>query len=1595
MRKLLSVAAIAAFAAAATTVVATNQPPGPLTKAGKQFESLSHGRGVLTPASAANHRWVLPTAPAAATPAVNPQIEDPIEIIRAAYGRAGGTVPMVPSYPAFTGTVPDSLVVTTVADKKTADPAVTYSAHLYWMSDDGFSGTDKRIYYGNMMKLEYGTALGDNVFTYSYQNGQKGPVYYRRSQLYDPKKNTMSGTSKYFSSVDATTIKPDTIFDYTRISFCEAYDPSTGAVFGCFMTKDGKGVEFGVMEIADITQARLTIASMEKPWMACAIDADGTMYAIEQGGALCTVDKTTGKTTKIKDTGFAATDRTSGVMDIRNGIFYYFYSDEANGVANLYAIDVRDNSKIYLVYTFPYWARIGAMVNLTNHLTYSAPGVPENATFTFADGGLQGTASFTMPSTALDGTALTGALTYEVTAMGKTLARGTAQPGAAVTADIAVPANGSYIFRVSASNVAGRSPYFRTPAATWVGNDTPVAPDGVTAAYDRQSARMSVTWNAVTTSVNKGYIDVDNVKYKVTRTVFGTDTVSTVVATGLSATEFVEDMAFPDELCLVEYAVEASYLDAAGAPGRSEKCPIGRIVAPWLDDFSCVDAFSHYTVIDGGTKATSNLQNVWTNSSNPKYYSSPKAAAEKAVIFCSNYSTPKDDWLITAPIYMKKGLTYRVKADIAQYVSSSGEIIGVMAGTAPVAEEMTLTLMEPTELTCAAASPLRWSYDLEVPEDGEYYIGFHATSPKSKRYITVDNLEIEKPFVTLGPDVVTNLEIEGYRYDGAPKTTISFNAPELNNKGNQLTSLTRIEIRRDGELVKAFSNPTFGDRITYVDECPSIGEYTYRITAFNEHGEGKYVEKRVYTGIFFAAGTSSVKIFESPDTPGLVTVEWEPVTTDVLGRDIDPSLVRYTVLADIGDPRGMLLIGEEGITKTTISFNALAGNTGQTNIYCRVISATELGYMGNGHGGFDSRGYATTPTICVGYPYEMPIIEDGTVTTNWTYTTAGGQWYGSWKPEWIITNKAFAEVYGFTPLDNNYSAFAWPYSYDSATDHEYTIFEDAQTSFFTGKITVSDSEFSALQFYYYDDPAWEDVYEFYPIVHTNDGDIPLSKPIRTGNAVETGWNRVSVSLDKYRGQTVQLGIHVNYIGCGKTNRQNFFIIDQIHIREFANEDLWAASLQAPALVVEENNELLGTVRNLGFSASTEASVELYRNNELVDTKTLNPLEPGGLATVSFMQRPDLFWAGEQVYRMEVVYPADQVTSNNTSADVATTLKESKLERVNDLTASASELNVDLVWSAPVIPTEPVVDGAEDYPAYTYGRIGDFATIDVDGLPVSPILPGNVAIDVPLAWMVWEDDAAGGYTFAHSGKKCFAAFTNGNYGPNDDWLILPRLNGEAQTISFWANGELDVFGDEQFEVYYSTGELNLGEFVKIGETQTVNAAGAEFEFDVPEGARYFAIRYFGNGGNLALFVDDITFKPVGTNATLLGYDIYRDRNKLNDHSVGTASFADVVTDYGKYSYNVVALYEEGKSRISNTAVVNVTQSGLDVARDGVSVKARSRAIIVTGAAGLDIAVVAPDGKVLATERGRDANVIPAADGVYVVTVGNRVFKVIVK
>ena len=233
--------------------------------------------------------------------------------------------------------------------------------------------------------------------------------------------------------------------------------------------------------------------------------------------------------------------------------------------------------------------------------------------------------------------------------------------------------------------------------------------------------------------------------------------------------------------------------------------------------------------------------------------------------------------------------------------------------------------------------------------------------------------------------------------------------------------------------------------------------------------------------------------------------------------------------------------------------------------------------------------------------------------------------------------------------------------------------------------------------------------------------------------------------------------------------------------------------------------------------------------------------------------------------------------------------------------------------------------------------------------------------------------------------------------NNDWMISPELSGDAQRVSFFARTYTAQYGAESFEFYYSTTGKDIADFVKVDGVAEVPEDWTEFTFDVPAGAKYFAIRCT-SADRFIFLVDDVTYTPAGLSAddlSLVGYNIYRDGVKLNSEPVAETSFADGYMPDGIYNYVVTVVYDKGESAASNVFTIGVVDGISSVINASAKVSAAGRVITVAGAEGEQVSICTVDGKTIFDGKAADVTRVSVNGGVYIVKVGNTVTKAVVK
>lgn len=276
----------------------------------------------------------------------------------------------------------------------------------------------------------------------------------------------------------------------------------------------------------------------------------------------------------------------------------------------------------------------------------------------------------------------------------------------------------------------------------------------------------------------------------------------------------------------------------------------------------------------------------------------------------------------------------------------------------------------------------------------------------------------------------------------------------------------------------------------------------------------------------------------------------------------------------------------------------------------------------------------------------------------------------------------------------------------------------------------------------------------------------------------------------------------------------------------------------------------------------------------------------------------------------------------------------------------NEHTVSLAWTSP----EPVdgfledFEGHNDFAINSPGSIG-WTYIDADNKPTYtwqactfPTQGQKMAYVVMNPWQTVPAVNDNPNYKPHSGQKMLVDFCAVD-AQNNDYIISPRLNFDADfQISFWARSYKtgDNYNAERIRVGYSTTGTQPSDFTFVNESPYVELPDewTLVAYDIPKDARYVTINCVSDDAFM-LLIDDIF---VGTNKVrpesanmaraaaknpVVGFNVYRNGEKLNSQPVESVNYTDEVPDYGDYQYTVAAVKKEGSVSEQSVALnVNV-------------------------------------------------------------------------
>lgn len=1336
-----------------------------------------------------------------------------------------------------------------------------------------------------------------------------------------------------------------------------AIDPTTKDVYGITLTADGKGHQLSKLTYSTVSVETEKIANLEGNWSSFAIDRKGNFYGIKRKGTntndgfivnssiLCKIDRNTGKVTELGYTGMLPQYESSATIDPKTNTMYWAVSS-LDGSSSLCTVNLENGLATPL---FNY-ADSEMIMNLYIPEALAEDEAPAEVTdisFDFPGGLLTGNVKAKTPEKLYNGSNASGSLTLFVEVDGNVVALQECGYGEEVSVPVTFTKAGAYNFTIYASNEAGTG-VKSVHKHVWVGCDTPMAPKPI---LEYKDGKMTVSWDAVTTTVNGGYLDTENLYYNVYRG-------ASIVGRKVTGTSWSEDVAEPEDVTSYIYKVYAVVNGKQGVlsstAGLTNELVLGAMPLPYASDFGAT-GFTGYTILNAN-----NDTYTWN--------------LEDGVAYVP-YSRSKnmDDWLITPPVKLEKGKAYKVGFKTWAKNPLYPEKIEVKWGMGNDVKSMVNTLLPAYTLDhILADNPLDFTGFILPEESGTYYIGFHGISDVYMDHLYLNDIYIEEGLAAKAPKAVTNLKATPDA-SHALKCTVSFTAPTQSIGDDDLDEISKIEIKRNGSLIKTFEAVTTGAELSFEDTPKTAGAVSYTVIAYNTAGKGDVSETATWVGMNYPADVQNVKVVRT-DAEGEVKVTWDVVTADAGGLALSAEEVKYSVLMY---QNGSWQPVARNLADNTYTFKAIPA--GQQNfVQVAVAAATSAG-----------TGMAT--------PSNM--IPAGTPYNGFTESF----------PNAAMTHIFGADLSG----EGKWSTFHDDYFSDMASvDNDggyigmYSDHGGHSAILYTGLVSLKgmdNPEFSFYAFNLTGNSKDENIVK----IDVEDTATGVRKNI-LNNTVdeicnnEPGWNRVSASLKAYAGKTVQIYITaecVNY---------KFTIFDRLCVEQGYKRNLKPISIAAPEEVKcgEDFNVSVG-IANYGSKGVNAYTVELYADgNKIAETKEAS-LTAGFMKDVKFNLTMSPVAEKAVKYHVYIDCADDENLADNTGNEISVQPVMSTLPAPVNLEGEELDNGVALTWTAPDLDkseTKAVTEDFESGESFS-NKFPGWTFVDADGSPVG----GIQEVDIPCinpevtkgSFWVWDRAVAGAnkaVLAAHSGNKYLFSMYRVDGGAADDWAISPLLNESSQTITFYARSASKGAPDIM-KIYYSKKGTDISDFEEIpgvDNTAPVPAGWTCYNVRLPKGAKYFAIRSCSDSGFM-LMIDDVKYIPGKevSEDELIGYEVYRNGELMTPTPIKTCKFLDLKVEEDKvYNYVVVAQYTRGASAKSNKVTMHFKNSGIDGVKTISGVKALRGAIEIQGANGMPVTIVAADGRVIYTNIVEDSARIAADAGAYIVTIGKRNFKVIV-
>ncbi len=921
-----------------------------------------------------------------------------------------------------------------------------------------------------------GAVLAGNTYWYIWrQTDPSGQGAYDITQLYSYNIETGAAQSHGVVSSDLVSTSDKT------------WDPTTGKIYGQY--KVGDKYKLSIIDYEEQTVTPVADVTLSYG-LAC--DNTGQLYGIDGSGNLNKIDKNTGATTRIGNTGVTPVYSQSMTYDAKTGYLWWAsYTQSASSPSVLYKVDPQ-TAEATAVTVFSDKQEIMGLGVMPAIAPDKAPGYATYLKLDTDKASTDAVLSFTLPAYTFLGEELNGTVNWVAKSNGNKLADGIGNPGEEVSVEVTLP-TGTNNITVVCSNAEGNGP--AAEISRWIGQGYPLSPKNVEFTLDESNGSVNLSWSPVTEAEKDGYLDPEAVRYKVIA--YPGNRVAVENLTAASFSETIEEPQAPTEFY---YQVIACNDWRESEPAETRHLTYGKgITLPYDNSFNNESSLSLFHIIDGNGDGSTWR---WSRFNNQTAYIFTGTDAEG----------DQDDWLMTPGLDMKGGSRYMLTYFTAGNAGTGYFHDYLEVGFGKGVDPQNFEIVESRYEYDIEDSHLRHDVIVEPAEDGYYRFGFHAVSNcKAGLAMNIDDIHIDVLANQDAPAGVTNLTYKTSK--GAAPITFTFNAPSKTRNGDNLESIDKVELWRDhSELAATATNAKPGKKMQMVDNKGGKGMTNYTIVAYNESGVGERVEVEFYVGLDIPTVPENVTLTDAGN--GNVKLSWEAPEIGARGGYVDPLNLTYNIFSVVNGFAVDYKFGYSG-DDIIIPVGDKYYSNDQSLVMYGVSAANTTG----------ESGIVGSTEVIVGRNYAYPFNE------SWAYGSAKNKmWYVSRSGMncWEIKND--------NPQDNDGGLMG------------FIPAEDGDMSYISlGKVDMSNAEKPALVFWYYAVPGTESFIDAEVNRGFTDGWDKVTMIDYKDLEGEAGWREVRIDLAQYK---MYPYISVRFLGGGNAGEKIY--IDNLRI---ADEDI--------------------------------------------------------------------------------------------------------------------------------------------------------------------------------------------------------------------------------------------------------------------------------------------------------------------------------------------------------------------------------------------------------------------------------------------------------